>query len=1019
MLQIGAVAVAPEASAAASPALIRQSARAIPVVDEVDVLVAGGGTGAVAAASQAARSGAKVFLIAPHPYLGEDCCATLQLWLEANEQPTSPLAKQLFAESPARPMHVKRTLDQALLDAGVRFLFGCYATDVLHDDRGRIAGVVMANRAGRQAIQAKVVIDATERATVARLSGAKFAAYPSGPAEFRRVVVGGPAPRDLASVRRLDFDWFGKDEPNAAFECKLSIPMADGSFASFARAEQQARNRTFHPQQLDASEQLFQSPPDAMEGQASAKGDWPGAERVDLDVFRPNGVARVYVLGGCAAVSREAATEMLRPHVLIEVGARIGQAAAEEAAAVSRTDGVRVAGSRVERAQAVEDFGEIREPLHGIRPTQHGLPTAPSPESGVPVLGRYDVVVIGGGTSGAAAGIGAARQGVRTLVVEYQHSLGGVGTLGLIGNYWHGVRAGFTSEVDQGVAGLGAKVKVLGKAQWWRRELLRAGAEVWFGALGCGAVVDRGRVCGVVVATPQGRGVVLATVVIDATGNADIAAAAGARCAYVDESDISMQLAGLPARRLGDSYVNTCYMYTDETDIVDTSHLLVYAKDRFRDAYDLGAFVDTRERRRIVGDFVLTPVDLHAGRTYPDTISVHASNYDMYGFPVHPLYLLAAPPKAVVVRCRVPYRCLLPKDLEGLLVVGIAVSADRDAMPIIRMQPDMQNLGYAAGVAAAMAVRAEQPLRAIAIKTLQNHLIEIGNLPAEVLEQTDSLPVSPEKLRAAVEGDVEDLGNLAILLAHPAAALPLVRERYRLARSEEARLNHARLLAILGDKSGLPTLLSALERCEWDAGQDIVTSGQQGANYSRVDLLILALGRTGDPQAVGPICAKAKQLAPGSGLSHFRAAAVALETIGDRSAAPTLAGLLRQPGMTGHAIRSLSEARRKRGQEEQGQGRTVRLVNPAVRELVLARALYRCGDDQGLGEQILREYEQDLQGPLARHAHAVLHPEARTNRAPTAPAAANASRPRIIGLVPRPVCLFRAKDLAMESPLVP
>jgi hypothetical protein len=67
-----------------------------------------------------------------------------------------------------RPMHVKRTLDQTLLDAGVAFLYNCYATDVLTDDAGRPCGIVMANRAGRQAVIAKTIIDATERATVAR-----------------------------------------------------------------------------------------------------------------------------------------------------------------------------------------------------------------------------------------------------------------------------------------------------------------------------------------------------------------------------------------------------------------------------------------------------------------------------------------------------------------------------------------------------------------------------------------------------------------------------------------------------------------------------------------------------------------------------------------------------------------------------------------------------------------------------------------------------------------------------------
>ena len=54
---------------------------------------------------------------------------------------------------PPRPMHVKKTLDEALLEAGVDFLYSCYATDVLTDDGGQPCGIVMANRAGRQAVR--------------------------------------------------------------------------------------------------------------------------------------------------------------------------------------------------------------------------------------------------------------------------------------------------------------------------------------------------------------------------------------------------------------------------------------------------------------------------------------------------------------------------------------------------------------------------------------------------------------------------------------------------------------------------------------------------------------------------------------------------------------------------------------------------------------------------------------------------------------------------------------------------
>ena len=73
------------AAAAERPA-VNESARQIPVAYQVDVVVVGGSTGAVSAAVAAAKAGAKVFLAAPHPYLGDDMTATLRLWLEAGRR---------------------------------------------------------------------------------------------------------------------------------------------------------------------------------------------------------------------------------------------------------------------------------------------------------------------------------------------------------------------------------------------------------------------------------------------------------------------------------------------------------------------------------------------------------------------------------------------------------------------------------------------------------------------------------------------------------------------------------------------------------------------------------------------------------------------------------------------------------------------------------------------------------------------------------------------------------------------
>ncbi len=68
----------------------------IPVFDEVDVLVVGGGSGGVAAAVAAAKSGARVFLVCERSFTGEDICSTYRLWLEPGEAPATPLAKEVF-----------------------------------------------------------------------------------------------------------------------------------------------------------------------------------------------------------------------------------------------------------------------------------------------------------------------------------------------------------------------------------------------------------------------------------------------------------------------------------------------------------------------------------------------------------------------------------------------------------------------------------------------------------------------------------------------------------------------------------------------------------------------------------------------------------------------------------------------------------------------------------------------------------------------------------------------------------
>lgn len=949
------------------PASVVESARRIPVAGTVDVVVAGGTMAGVSAALEAAREGRKVLLIAPRLYLGEDLADTMRLWLEEGEKPTGTLSERIFNKpGPAPPLRVKRTMEEALTRAGVQFLLGSTPTDLLVDAAGAPAGVVMANRAGRQAVVAKVVIDATMDAAVAQQAGAKFHAWKGGSLEFRRVVLGGQPVREEAIARRIPRA--DGQEPYVEYRLHLAVP--DTSAFSLARAEQQARDLTYRPGQARGAARLHFTYPNRIVGQRSA-AEWAGLEKLHIGHFQPAGINRLYVAGPRADVTPEAAALLSRATVAEAIGRFTGAEAARAAARLNAPESPRLAG----RASGAR-LGEVREVLGGLRPTAPSESYVEAAERDVPVPGEYDVVVIGGGTSGAAAGIGAARRGARVLVAEFQEGLGGVGTLGLIGKPFHGRNEGFAREVPFP----SETFSIDDKMEWYRKEIRQAGGEILFGVLGAGALVDGSRVRGAVIVTPQGRGVVLAKVVIDATGNADVAVSAGAQAQFsADDRDFAMQGAGLPVRNPGQFYTNTDYLLVDENDMLDVWSTLVGARMTMPDdAYDAGSFIQTRERRRVVGEHTLSYLDQIAGRTYPDSIVYSASTYDSHGYPSEDFFALL--PHDAVSRKKnhpapggaayTPYRCLLPIGLEGLLVTGLGMSMHRDASAMVRMQRDMSNQGYAAGVAAAMTAASGKPLRALDVRALQRHLVDIGSLPKDALEHKDSFPLPESEIRKAVQNvafatNPEEAGPwLAVILTHKEAALPLLRKAFASARPRH-KLTYANLLAFMGEKDVTPVIAEALDAIqEWDAR---ILQGRM-AEYAHlptpIDTLIWALGRTGDPRALPALLRKLETLDASVTLSHHRALVLALERLRDPAAAEPLARLLRKPGMRGHSSQKLEplhddnmELRRRLG---------------PMRELMLARALYRCGDHEGLGEAILREYTTDYRGLFSRHALAVL-----------------------------------------------
>jgi hypothetical protein len=435
----------------------------------------------------------------------------------------------------------------------------------------------------------------------------------------------------------------------------------------------------------------------------------------------------------------------------------------------------------------------------------------------------------------------------------------------------------------------------------------------------------------------------------------------------IDGEHISVQGTGLPEMTPGESYFNTDWTFVDDDDVLDMWRIHVVGRKKYAKAFDQGQLIDTRARRRIIGDTIISPMDIINKRSYPDTITVAKSNFDNHGFSSHPLFMVTPPDKRGLTG-NVPYRALLPKGYDGMLVTGLGMSAHGDAMPVMRMQPDVQNQGYAAGRASAMAAETSRTVRTIDIKKLQQHLVEMKIVPESVLTAEDSYPIGPERMKTAAQTIGTDYSGVALVLSDPKAALPILRASYASATSEDAKLRYAHVLGMLYDGSGADSLLKAVAAAKWDKGWNFRGMGQFGATTSKLDNLVIALGRTGDKRGVDVVIDKLAALNKTSEFSHSRACAIALENTRDPRAAKPLAEMLHKPGVRGHAYLEINKVI----SSTPGSVTDNSTRNNSLRELILARALYRCGDHEALGKTILEEYARDFRGHYVRHARAIL-----------------------------------------------
>jgi len=717
---------------------------------------------------------------------------------------------------------------------------------------------------------------------------------------------------------------------------------------------------------------MFFVPPDHIKAAKAAGGAWAGAAAFDLGALQPAKVPHLYVMGAMADVPRPVAEELMKPAAAIQVGTRLGQQAAAEAKARAALADVRLRGTA---GGAAADVREVRGTL--TRPFVAATGSVACDARALPVLVETELIVVGGGTTGGPAAVGAAKNGLKALVVEQLFELGGVQTAGMICGYYFGNQRGFTAEIDEGVKATG-RFKSQAKAEWYRASIRKGGGEIWFGSMAVGAVMEGKRLRGLVVVTADGqRGVVLAKAVIDASGNADVAAAAGEPTEFYRTDELINQGVGMAVIRLGEGGHNNDFSYVDDSDASDLCFFGLRTRQGTEAGWDVSQLVNSRERRRLVGVFQMTALDFMTARTFPDTVVQYRSRFDLHGGASGDFFWTKniRTTNHVTLDANGPYRALLPKTTDGLLVVGLGMSADRDAMSILRMQPDLQNQGYAAAYAVYLALKEKCELRAISVKALQQHLVEKGIVPETVLSEKDSYPLSDSMLKLASHDVMIGYGGLPFIFADPVRAKPYLLEKYNelnkhsSGRDPEVSLVYAHILAVLGDPVGEDELIAWVGAHGWE---DKWTEGL-GSGANRMEAYLLALGRAKSKKAVPVIAEKIRVLVTEKKPSNtaFRIVSLVSQMIGDPALAEPLSELLARPNISGHAIKMGAEIPPVPGYDSRSSYSQTE-KNEAPREVNLAAALYRLGDKDGKGESVLKAYADDPRGFYANYARRVL-----------------------------------------------
>nr|MDO8114642.1 FAD-dependent oxidoreductase [Candidatus Sigynarchaeota archaeon] len=401
------------------------------------------------------------------------------------------------------------------------------------------------------------------------------------------------------------------------------------------------------------------------------------------------------------------------------------------------------------------------------------------PAREIDITGEYDVVVVGGGVAGSVAAIASARNKAKTLLIEQFGFLGGTATASLMNNI-NGFRNQVEPDGTQTVKGIAEEIILrlkeiggLGKSPYKQKDYpttkgnlsysycidpekfkytvldmaVESDVDVLFHSYFSMPILEKDKIKGIIVENKSGRTAIAAKIVIDATGDGDVAARAGAPFWEAKHEDkklvdgLMYKISGIKDApfancRYGDSSVVWGpAMVWGHNDAWEISHSEIATRlevyNHFKHVLDAnpglkasGAYVaetpvmlGIRQTRFIESEYKLTADDAITGRRFEDVVAISSApiiNYYGYRrFLTHEGY-------------DIPYRSLVPRKIDNVVITGRCISSEQQPFESHRSMAPMMAIGQASGTAAALCAKGGVVPRKLDVKLLQKTLKDQG-----------------------------------------------------------------------------------------------------------------------------------------------------------------------------------------------------------------------------------------------------------------------------------------------------